>query len=210
MRRIFILIAFVILVLSGCQTDKQNEYSSAMESYKAILQSEEEFFCIEEGKNVYLNQYDYWCGDFPDAPLNVAQFTVMDLNDDEVPEVILERYYDGEKLVLHYSDGKIYGYTFVYRAMMQLKKDGTYNFSSGAADSGYGMLRFLSDAYEEDILGYSKPNWDKDSLSVSYYIGEDSVAEEAFIDFSNEQDDKEDVEWYGFSEENIARELFIR
>ena len=70
----------------------------------------------------------------------VTRFTMIDLDGDQAPEVVLEltvannpEFYE----VLHDVNGTIYGYNIVYRGLEMLKTDGTFLYSNGAADNGY-------------------------------------------------------------------------
>jgi hypothetical protein len=141
----------------------------------------------------------------------VTHFTVVDMDGDKIPEVVLEltpgenpnpEFYE----VLHYMNGSVYGYIQVYRGLENLKTDGTFGWSSGAFNNGYGKLRFESNACETDILGY------KDTIiddNRTYFIKNKPVTEEAYNSFRKEEEGKKDVVWYEFSQKNIETELSI-
>ncbi|OZV11039.1 hypothetical protein CIW83_16785 [Tissierella sp. P1] len=111
--------------------------------------------------------------------------------------------------VLHYMNDTVYGYLIAYRGLEGLKADGTFSYSSGAADNGTGKLKLESDAFETDILGYSKSSQGDDNLIISYFINNEPVTEESFDSFMNEQFGKKDAVWYEFSQRNIETELSI-
>lgn len=181
-----------------------------LEAYKAVLQNEHDFFSMEDKKVVHLNEFNYFNGMALESPFKVKRFAVLDLDGDKTPEVILELATDLESQcieVLHYKKNIVYGYSFVYRALIQIKTDGTFSFSSGAADRGFGKLRFSSNTCETDILGYSESGYNNDVFNVSYYINKKSVTEESFIAFCERQEEKEDIVWHEFSQENIQTEF---
>ena len=51
-------------------------------------------------------------------------------------------------LVLQYENGGVVGYDFTYRQMIDLKKDGTFGYLYGVADTGYARLNFTDDSWE--------------------------------------------------------------
>ncbi len=75
----------------------------------------------------------------------LTRFALIDLDMDEVPEMVLEvtetAYYGfpfAFIVLKAETDGAVYAHEFVYRAMEDLKADGTFGFSSGAMDCGFG------------------------------------------------------------------------
>ena len=185
-----------------------DEAAMALAAYRQVLQSEMKL------KDMDLNQ-DYYLKDFLDQDATrgtIQRFTVLDMNHDNIPEVVLEIAKNQEEptyKVLHYSNDEVYGCNFVYRAMKQLKADGTFSFSSGAADSGFGALRFENYSCEVDILASSESSWNKDELTISYFINQKPVTEAEFNAILDTQDQKEDAVWYEFSQENMDKLLLL-
>lgn len=180
-----------------------------LEAYKAVLQNKAEFFSTDNNKDLYLDDFltnkEIYGTDF-----EITHFTVLDMDGDNVPEVVLELSVGGEPQfyeVLHYTNGKVNGYLIVYRGLEELKADGTFRFSNGAADYGWGNLRFESTPYTTDILAYSQSSQSDTGLTISYFINNGQVTKEAFDSFGNEQSGKEDAVWYEPSQKNIEAEL---
>lgn len=183
--------------------------NSVLEAYKAVLQNKAEFFSTDNKKNLYLNDF-LTNKEIYGTVFKVTHFTVLDMDGDKVPEVVLELSVGDEPEfyeVLHYSNGVVYGYLIVYRGLEDLKADGTFRFSSGAADTGWGKLKFDSNTFKTDMLGYSKSSQGDANLTISYYINDKPVTKESFDASINEQSGKKDAVWYEFSEENIETEL---
>lgn len=183
--------------------------NSELEAYKAVLQNKVEFFSTDNKKNLYLNDF-LTNEEIYGTIFKVTHFTVLDMDGDKVPEVVLElsvgdapEFYE----VLHHMNGVVYGYLIVYRGLEELKADGTFRFSSGAADNGWGKLRFESNTFKTDMLGYSKSSQGGTNLTISYFINDKPVTKESFDSFTNEQSGKKDAVWYEFSLENIEAEL---
>jgi hypothetical protein len=80
----------------------------AFDTYSAILQGTGKF--LYKNKCKTLAELDDF-GD-PDDPetTQIAQFTVVDMDTDGTPEVILEYLPYGNILVLHFANGIVYGY----------------------------------------------------------------------------------------------------
>ncbi len=202
---------------SSTPSDSKSENTEAqilsnnpeLEAYKAVLQNKAEFFSTDNKKNLYLNDF-LTNKEIYEPIFKATHFTVLDMDGDKVPEVVLElsvgdnpQFYE----VLHYMNGVVYGYLIVYRGLEELKADGTFCFSSGAADNGWGKLRFESNAFKTDILGYSKSSQGDTNLTISYFINNKPVTKESFDSFMNEQSGKKGAVWYEFSQKNIETEL---
>jgi hypothetical protein len=184
--------------------------SLAMEAYKAVLENKAEFFSTDNKKNIYLNDF-LTNKEIYGTAFKPTRFAVLDMDGDKISEVVLElavgsdaEFYE----VLHYTNGKVYGYIRVLRGLMQLKTDGTFTYSNSAADTGVAKLRFEPNGGETDIiLGYTKSSQNNGSISISYFINDKPVTEEVYKSFIKEQDQKKDAVWYEFSQKNIETEL---
>jgi hypothetical protein len=175
--------------------------SEIMARYRQVCQNKIPFFSTDENKEVYLKDFSYWSGDALDNPLRTENFSIVDLDGDKVPELVLGMTtgFDGSWEVLRYEGGKIYGYNFVYRAMTELKKDGTTYGSSGADAGRIYRLRF--DGAKSESIELAK------SDSNKFYIGNKQVTKDKFDDYLKELWAKEDVERIEFTEENLAKKL---
>jgi len=194
------------------KTAMPSNNNTVLEAYKAVLLNNAEFFSIDNKKKLSLDDFltnkEIYGADF-----KVTHFTVLDMDGDEVPEVVLELAVDDNPAfyeVLHYMDDTVYGYNIVYRGLEDLKTDGTFQYSNGAADNGYGKLKFQLNAYETDILGYMKSSQNNDNITISYFVNNKSVTEESYNYFIKEQDQKKDVVWYEFSQKNVETELAVK
>lgn len=172
---------------------------TAEDAYRDVLLDKAEF-CYAHSKEIMtLNQF--LTGN-DDVILKVLRFSVMDLDQNGTPEVILwlareiDEYYGS--IVLRYQDGTVYGYEFVYRAMMELKYDGTFSFSSGASDNGFGMASFTEDTYVINKVTYCQSEG-----ADRFFVNNERATEDDFLAETYAQDAKPDAAWYDFTEENI-------
>ncbi len=191
--------------------EEKNNYL-AVEAYKSVLQDKVNFFSTDDKKYIYLKDL-LKNTEMPEGPtLEITHFTVLNMDGDKTPEVVLELSVAGKEYpdfyeILHYMDGEVYGYNVVYRGLEILKTDGTFWSSDGAADNSCNKMRFSTSGYEYDALAYSESNFIDNGTAISYFINNKPVTEEAFEAFRKEQEKKKDVVWYGFSQENIETKL---
>ena len=186
------------------QLSSDNNKNSAMEAYKTVLQNKAEFFSTDNKKNLYLNDF-LNNEEIYGTVLKVTHFTVLDLDGDKIPEVVLEltvgnyvEFYE----VLDYKNDKVNGYIQVLRGFENLKADGTVHYSNSAFDNGYRKLSFETNACEDYTLGYH--NTDSNN---AYFIDNKPATEESYNAFTKEQDGKKDAVWYEFSKENIETKI---
>jgi hypothetical protein len=192
---------------TSTETSVSEEYLS-IEAYKAVLQNTVCFNSPYDKKDLFLNDFLSSDGSGYEVELEVTHFTVLDMDGDEIPEVVLELTVVGKEWpdfyeVLHYMNGTVYGYLKVYRGLGELKNDGTFMFSSSSSNWGFSKLRFTSNTCEDDRLGYCEPG----DNSELYFVNNKSVTAELFDSFYNDQNGKEGAAWYEFSRDNIETEL---
>ncbi len=191
---------------------EDNKNYSAVEVYKSVLQDKDNFFSTDDKKYIYFKDL-LKNMEMPESPaLEITHFTVLDMDGDKTPEVVLELSFVGGEYpfsyeILHYMNDEVYGYNVVYRGLEMLKADGTFWSSGGAADNSCNKMRFSDKGYELDVLAYSESNFNNDVTSISYFINDEPVKAESFESFTKEQDKKKDVVWYDFSQENIDTKL---
>lgn len=191
------------------QTPSDNEPAS--NPFQDVLLNNATFFSTDNKQDVFLNDF-LTSKALYETVFEVSRFAVLDMDGDQTPEVVLELTVQGNPQfyeVLHLKDGVVYGYNIVFRGLQMLKADGTFSYSGGAADNGYGKLTFQPDSYETTVLGYMESSQNDDGMTISYYIDNQPVTEEAYDAFSKEQDAKEDVVWHEFSQANIEAELAV-
>ncbi|MCH5270915.1 MAG: hypothetical protein J1E83_09225 [Lachnospiraceae bacterium] len=164
----------------------ENPVLSIGESYKAILLGNGDFISTDLGnKELNIEDIGEVVTDDDSITVQASKFTIIDLDGDGENEVVLwiqiNRISDYGFEILHYQEGAVYGYTLPYRTFFNLKTDGTFLFSGGAADPGIGKLRFSMDGY-----------------AIESIIGE-VYSEEDFNAAISQQEEKMDVDWYDLS-----------
>ena len=179
--------------------------SAAMEAYRAVLKNEMEFYSVEHKKNFRLHEFD--CGE--GEPIKAERFAVVDMDGDGIPEVVLDfgMIWVGVE-VLHYDDGKVYGFTRPY--MAALAKDGTYNGNASFAPYNvqyYKPTSVKKDSYKEESLAHIEHKAESGDIEIiSYRIGSSKVTEEefnAFVDKINEHIQGNEAVWFDFTDADI-------
>ena len=166
-----------------------------------VMTGENSFWHTGAGKGMYI----YHIGDQCFDRLNVTfpRFAIADVDQDTNDEIVLamtvgdDEYYG--YLVLKSADSTVWGYEIYYRSMLSLKADGTFSFSSGAADNGFGYLNPEGDLIFLVELAESI----SDNESVSYFLKGKKVSERLYRDAITMQDQKPDAIWYDLTDENV-------
>lgn len=185
--------------------------SLLMDKYKAILQNKDVFISTNNNNEVFLNDFFSRNSEY-EGTYKVTHFTVLDMDGDQTPEVILELSldYPEQYEILYYCNGKVYGYNVVYRDFKMLKEDGTYSYSNSASDVGIKKISsFEPTSVEMETMGYTQVDYNTSNTEISYFVNDTSVTKEVFDAFLEKQNEKKDVDWYEFSTENIETKITI-
>ncbi len=163
----------------------ENISSGMEERYKAILLGEEDFVIINYrsgDRRLNIENIKEVVSEDDWVTAKVTEFTIIDLDGNGENEMVLRILANGDSLygyeILFYQDQEVYGFTLWARAFMDLKKDGTFDYSGGIENSGTGRLQLFKKGYAIEE------------------IPEDSEEQ-------NFQDDKPDAEWYELTPESV-------
>ena len=206
-----IFTAIILGMTTGCSVGgKINEIpSNEHNNYKSVLLGQSDFICTDlDNKRLNISEIVKVITTDDSITVNAAKFASADIDSDGTEEVILwlkiNDINDYGFEILHYQNADIYGYTVPYRALMDLKQDGTFIFSSGASDSGIGKIAFSKTGYSISKQAYSQSEYGSNNeLNIQYFIDDEPCSEDDFNNALNAQDHKADVEWYDLSEKNI-------
>lgn len=168
-------------------------YDEALSAYKYVI-----------GHNEELEQFLSETAESGKV-LTPSRFALLDLDGDALPEVVIELsdVYPYYYQVLRYEDGAVYEYMLFLRQFTDLKEDGTFSWSSSAAENGFGRLRFDGGEFTIENIAHISGGLDGEEFVVTYYIGGEPVTEEEYDAFATRQLEKPDAPWLDFTQENI-------
>lgn len=132
-------------------------------------------------------------------------FAVLDVDGDGKLDVVLNVTVNGEVLgylVLTSADEVICAYGFYYRAMIGLKEDGSFSFSSSAAESG--VATFYKDENRDAQYNELAESKLDENGNVVYFVNGEAADEDAFTAVINAQNEKADVTFVPATAENLA------
>ncbi len=178
---------------------------SPLSTYRAVLENSAEFYSTDTKKSILLKDFLANNGVYETA-LDLYSFSVLDMNGDGTPEVVLELTVNGDPQfyeILHTIGDKIYGYLIVFRGLESLKADGKFMYSGGYADYGWADMTLTADGQTMTRLGFCESHTASDqSTVIEYYIDGAMVDQDAFDTYMEEQTAKADATWYDCTAEN--------
>ena len=218
--RFIFLVIFIVGILSvNLPVHGENnavnvdEYNKAVEAYRNVLQNIEQIKILFR-KNYYMKRYylrfymnnvaykyytdyndEYWNSYFEHFAVN--KFTVLDMDSNNIPEVILDITPNNDIMVLYYYDSIVYCYTCIRTELYNLKKDGTFYWQNGWSVNGFDKFELINGIFERRTLAYFG-SFSADI--ISYYISDKEVSDQEFGMFYYEQEQKENADWYDFND----------
>lgn len=172
-----------------------------LSAYRAVLDNAMPYIDVADGLEKYLGSQEAW---FDPVRMQYDQFALVDVGGDEMPELLLQSTVESDHVgtkVLHWEQNAVYGEDFWYRAMLAIKADGTFSYSGGAADHGFGKLTFSTDLAQLAPIVYSE----SDSAGhVAYWHSGHRVTSAAFDEALRVQAAKPDLTWYPIEDEYVT------
>ncbi len=184
------------------------ESTTAIGAYKAVLRGEMEFRDTLSGKDFDISRVQEIITSDTSITIEPNYFTAVDLDADGTPEVILSLVINGSNsfgyLVLRYQDSIVYGYTFAQRELSEIRTDGTFEASGGAADVGICRITFDKDSYLIDKFTYHETHEDSENgFSNSYFVDHRMVEQAEYDQAYNKWKEIPYVKWYELTDDNI-------
>ena len=210
---ILVMTVLLVFICVGCGAGHSTESgetsgSGRNEIFKAVLLGKSPFVYCSDGnaENMVITDVPALF-DVDDPLMKIFEFSVVDMNGDGEDEVVLFAAGTagdmGGKVILHQIGDEVYGYITDNRILMDLKMDGTYGYSdpTGVAEAGIAAVVGFSEAgYTTDKITYATGTYEGWKAFVADH---QPVTEEEYLDAVSRQDQKQNAEWYEFSNENI-------
>ena len=186
------------------------EVREALNAYQSVLTGQADFrFWSHEYKDVKnLSQLV----DFM-APQRTGRFAVINLDNDDLPEVILsfmnsaQGYYDEKDFFIFKYDGEqvfVFPYTIDGFGQYSLKQDGTFRWTNGEDEYGIAIPLFQQGKTAKKDLMYTDKR-EKNPSDHKYYINGLLVTRLESEEAYEYQFKKRDVSWYDFSERAVKK-----
>ena len=210
---IFVCILLSVnITLTGCgnSNEKMNEEATQTniinevnveEIYFQVL-DEQRSYITRNGSEEYIS--DYAKEIISDGNINVSYAILnmdVDSQNDKEMVVLLESSGDGKYLRLNYEDdGLVYGFKKEYREMLNLKTDGTYKISGGAADTKIIKSTFnRNQIFDNIVAGVENGKYTFNNNSLN--------SKEDFEKCMEEFDSKEAVKFTLYKEITIENDI---
>lgn len=166
----------------------------------SILSGQESFWHVGAREYMSLSQVSRI---FDGQAVSFPYYAIADVDQDGNNELILLQNVSGNEyygyLVLKIADSVVYGHELVYRAMLSLKADGTFSFSSGAADNGFGYMRLSANGSALHEIAASESN----DGGIDYDLEGQPVSQAVYEAAVGLQEQKPDAVWYALTPENL-------
>lgn len=187
-------------------------YNDPNEAYLAVLNGESDFFLMPNDTGYgpeQKTQMNIKKMDIEGTSLNVNQPTSISFidaeNDGLLEPVVAVNVTDstGQSMIdeygyviLHYFQGRVYGYFHIYRGLEALTEFGSFWASGGATDGAEFTISFQD---EQEVLTVTgEESWDEENQKIIYKIGGEEVDEDFF--WNSMADGAEKVEFHDFSD----------
>lgn len=143
----------------------------------------------------------------PTVEMSITEIAAVDLDGDGIKEVLLLLETPGTvhgTMILHYdsADGQIYAYELGFRAFYDVKADGTFTFSGGASDSGFGRISFTPNGYEVERITYCETTYP--NSGVAYYVNKQLATQTEFDAACREWSDGLGILWLVYTEKDVS------
>lgn len=171
--------------------------SDDMLAYWRVLNSRQPFVSTDEGCQAFFwDEYHFVLGEVR-GRRQADDFMIVDMDGDGAEEIVL--YCSPESVqILHYEDGVVYGYQFVFRGMVRIRENGIYEGSDGAAGTSYYRLTEFhkEGCTEQKIAGMEGDYYEVEGAEASYeefceYVEPiENTAKAVCIEFTEDMLDK--------------------
>ena len=126
----------------------------------------------------------------------VEQYAILDLDGDGQTELVLKMEGQGGFYVFRKMDKWLYGFWEVPRGMMNLKADGTFEGSSGAADWGfYRVTDFNVEGMLHEHFTWCESSWTDEVYEELYFVDNAPATQREFEAAAAALRAKEDAPW---------------
>ncbi len=209
--RKYLYISVSIVIFIGIFWIFGNSKSKSADFY-GVLQEKESFaFVSDNGTETITIEKVPDIFDPNDPYMKIWDFTSLDMDEDGECEIILSVFGVsadmGGQLILHRINNQIYGYKTDSMTLVNIKADGTGEYSDPTGVSETGVCKideFTADGYTIKKIFYGTGTYQ--GLDT-FVVDGHSAKEEEFLSEMENQNNKPDAVWHEFTTDNI--EVYI-
>ena len=178
--------------------------TAAIEAYRAILQENAPFVDTLDGEYFDITRLKEMTAPYVDYPVEADSFSLVDLDHDGTPELILAVPIGADtfSLILRYEDSIVYSFSFPGRAFNDLRKNGNFWASGGAAESGICSITFSKEQCTVDKFTYCTIP-DLAVGEVTFFVDHKEASEAEHDLAIDEWKELPYADWYECADENI-------
>ena len=158
----------------------------------SVLKSEESF-SEKDGKEIFLDDFH---SEFSEN-YTPSSYVFIDLDKDNSNELVVYADNGNSYLIFRNTDNNIYSYELPVRSFSNLKTDGTFMMSQGALLNEFASISFENSKYVIKTL--AKAYYQTSDNENVFEIDGKSVSKDAIEKFTNEWNQKENVNWINFT-----------
>lgn len=198
----------------GIEQDKETKNASvgSLAKIGKVFLEDLSFFDVGLAEKISINELRRSFTMDETVEVTVSSFSVIDLDNDGSDEVVLWLIVDGNEYfgseILYFAEDEVYGFFVPYRGFNSLKTDGTFSFSGGAGNSGFGMFKFTPQEYVVEKITFCETHYnEKNEETVSFVVNGQEATQEKFELELEIQNNKMDVERYIYTEDNVKKHI---
>lgn len=178
-----------------------------LDALKAVLLNKAPFIYLNSygvsGKGtVYEEDRGYLEDVLEKHQILVTRFAIIDMDGDGISEIILEWGNCIGSVLLRYWDGKVLGKEFGYRAMGNIRDDGSFWQSNSGFETYISKLFFIGDSTFDDTIVEMDTRFEP-----LYYVHDVPVSEVEMQKVYDLHEEIPEIEWYEFSKEEICKRV---
>lgn len=178
-----------------------------LDALKAVLLNEAPFFYpysygVSGKGTIYEEDRGYLEDVLEKHQILVTRFAIIDMDGDGISEIILEWGNCIGSVLLRYWNGKVLGKEFGYRAMGDIREDGSFWQSNSGFETYISKLFFIGDSTVDDTIVEMDTRFEP-----LYYVHDVPVSEVEMQKVYNLHEEIPEIEWYEFSKEEICKRV---
>lgn len=172
------------------EAEEQSNLDMLPEKLQKVISGEETFMDVEQNMTYTFTTYTMITSEGDTVEVYWGNYIVADVDSDGENELIVRvnseknpESVDESVRVLDLQGDTIYCYTYPYRGLLNVYKDGVMEGSSGAQDNIFFTAKYDGMKKEEIRVAKSISTYENETVGVEYYINENKVSETEYYDY---------------------------